>query len=531
MNVEAIPFEKTGLLSPLIKALLSNEPIVHPLIHLPASYENLARASGSRPHSQDSRRVLVDVVRKQYTNLNPSTLVELNLKKLEGQSSVTITTGHQLCLLTGPMFSILKIASVIHICEKLNELNSGISHVPIFWMASEDHDLEEINHVYAKNQKLEWETPLAGISGRLAVEGIPEVLRSAEEQFHQELQALPLWSIVKTCYAKGTLADATRCLVNELFGHRGLIILDADNPDLKSLFVKQMKQDIEGEFLEPLTSTTHYIHEHGFKTQVNPRECNLFYLKGNQRLRIDKTETGFKTVDGTSQWNKHEISAEVDAHPERFSPNVVLRPLYQETILPNIGYVGGPGEIAYWLQLKRVFDHAQVPFPQLIHRSSALFITHPMKRKLEKLQLEPTHLFSDSHEMESRLVMGEFPDWQEDKDALETAYMNIIGHLQTVDEGLAKSATAEWAKAQNGLVNLEKKTIKALKNANEIKINQWRAAKELAFPGGSPQERRVNIFDLIPEFGEPFVDNLVDALDPLAQKYFIISTDLSTKTH
>ena len=264
---------------------------------------------------------MVKVLKEQYGGLDISQSVSNSINSLSNSKTFTVTTGHQLNIFTGPLYFIYKIVTVINACKTLKQAYPDYNFVPVYWMACEDHDFEEINHFFFEGNKLEWETDQKGAVGRFdpsKLKNIAERLPSGAEFF-------------KDAYSQGTLGDAARTYVNHLFGEEGLVVVDGDNPELKALFSHVIEDDL---FIhsaaDKVSNTSSALESLGYKTQVYAREVNFFYLEDGVRERIEKTEDGFVVLDTDIRLSNDEMRKLIQEHPERFSPNVILRPLYQE---------------------------------------------------------------------------------------------------------------------------------------------------------------------------------------------------------
>lgn len=503
--------------------LLKNETLA-PLISAFPEIENFEKIIAERSFEKKKRTILTNVLAEQYEGLNISAQVKENIQSLNRDITYTVTTGHQLCLFTGPLYFVYKIISTIRLAQELSNKYPDKKIVPVYWMATEDHDLAEINHAYFFGKKLEWQTDQTGAVGPMNTKGINEVIDELEKLLGNSPDIIAL---LRTAYSHDTLASATRFLVNELFGRYGLVVIDGNHRQLKSLF----KEVIQNELFNQdghgsITSTNEYLKKHDFKTQVNPREINLFYLEGNLRARIErKNENNWSVVDTDKSFTASELEKLLEEQPELFSPNVVLRPLYQETLLPNLAYIGGPGELAYWLQLKGFFNQEKIAFPVLVLRDSALLLNSKALQKLEKLGLTPADLFDDAQVTIKRLVNSEDASLEEEKNQLRLLFESLATKLKAVDSTLEGAALAEAQKQITSIDHLEKKALKALKIKEENRINQFQKLLSECFPDGSPQERYDNIFQHISTFGHSLTEELYQAFNPLEQRYHILEQE------
>jgi bacillithiol biosynthesis cysteine-adding enzyme BshC len=347
--------------------------------------EQLAEKSAS--FSTTHRQVLTQTLREQYKNYKTTEQVTQNIERLNDSKTFTVTTGHQLNIFTGPLYFIYKIVTVINTCKALKDAYPDYNFVPVYWMASEDHDYDEIKYFRLQGKKYVWETKQTGAIGRFN----PKELDSLLKEIPGDI------SLFREAYTKhATLSDAVRYYADKLFGAEGLVVVDGDSRALKNLFNEVIKDDLYQHTSKKLVDQTNAsLEKVGYKPQVFSRDINLFYLDEGVRGRLEKVKDRFVVVDTDHTITASQIDELIAQEPEKFSPNVVLRPLYQETILPNLAYVGGPAEVVYWLQLKDVFTHFRTPFPILMPRNFSLVMDAPTVRKFEKTGLELVDFFQE----------------------------------------------------------------------------------------------------------------------------------------
>jgi bacillithiol synthase len=409
LSTPVISFEQSRQFNKLILDYVNHNPALAPFYgHKPdvASYEDVI---AEKNYDNSFRAVLVESLREQYKTagiaLKNAKAVSAAIDSLLDPATFTVTTGHQLCLFTGPLYFIYKILTTITWCEELKKKYPQHHFVPVFWMASEDHDFAEVNHFYVNNEKIEWnidsrQQPV----GRLPINDFDAVASALLSKAENDFARKQLETFIGFYTSSGNLAEATRKLVHHLFGDKGLVILDADTPALKKLFIPYIKKDIlEQSNFAHLQETSNELRRH-YKTQVNGREINFFYLHKTGRKLIRQEKDRFFVEDTPLSFSRSEIEQDIAAHPENYSPNVIMRPLYQEAILPNLSYVGGPGEIAYWLQLKRVFDNNKISFPILTLRNFVMLVKEQHKNALQRLGLTIEDLFNEDIDTERKLV-------------------------------------------------------------------------------------------------------------------------------
>ncbi len=458
---------------------------------------------------------------------NTSSLTDANTQLLLNKNCFTVTTGHQLCLFTGPLYFIYKIFSSINLALELKQQFPQHNFVSVYWMASEDHDFEEINNfsVFGKNTK--WESEQTGAVGNFETNELEQIIPQLQQLFGDTENGIYLFTLFKNAYIEHkNLKNATRFLVNQLFGNYGLIILDGDSGNLKKQFINHFKTDIFNNtpYLK-VSESIAKLETLGYKIQVNPRLINCFFMENGLRARIEKQEDYYVVVGTDKKFTKQELENLIETNPEKFSPNVVLRPLYQQHILPNIAYVGGPGELAYWLQYKAMFTEFTINFPILVPRSFITVIDKTTRLKLEKLNFSEVDIFKDEQELikEFQQKANAIFSLESEKKTIEQLYEEIQNKITAVDKTLVASVNAELQKNLSGLDALTAKANKALKQKLDTEISQIKTSKQKLFPNNLPQERVDNFAAFYLKYGTDFFDELKKITNPLNLKHTILS--------
>lgn len=525
MQTSKLPQLKCGV-SPIIHAYLTGNPVLDELHNGIPTKENVQQLAQARQFSEDKRTIIVDTLREQYKRLAVHSSVERNLVALGMASSRTITTGHQLCLSMGPFYMISKVCSAIALANQMNDLDETLVYLPVFWMATEDHDFDEINHLHLFNKKIEWEKNELGAVGRMSTKGIPEAIAQISEIIGADFALSEMKALLDESYREPDLASATRRLFNALFGEFGLLIVDGDSHALKSLFKPVLRRELAGKFSESaIRQTSEKLKNSGFKTQINPREINLFFLEDGYRDRIVHADDRYSTVDGVHAWSDEQIMALVEKSPESFSPNVALRPVFQEEILPNVAYIGGAGEIAYWLQLKGVFDAIDLAFPALVVRESTLILNKGISKKIDALGLNVEQLFQPSQEVVRTLLSDELPDWEGLENGIHAAWRKVENALDLIDPTLSKSAASEKAKSSGTLKSLQAKALRASKEKNEAQVRKVEAIHNWVYPEDVLQERYVNILQFGADQVLPLIKFLINEFEPGEASMHVVSFD------
>jgi len=513
-----VDFDKTNSFSSFFLDYISGKESLKPFHNGIPTLETLKSQIASRNFNPETREILSQVLSSQYRDIDIQGATSSNIELLKNQNTFTITTGHQLNIFTGPLYFIYKIVTVINACEELSKAYPEYNFVPVYWMASEDHDFDEISYFWLNNEKLTWKTDQTGAVGRFNLKGL--------ESIFERVIGMPDFFV--EAYKKKNLAQAVLHYVNALFGDKGLVILDADDNRLKSVFKPVIEADLFEHIPQEIaTETTESLEAQGYSTQVFPREINFFYLKDDLRSRIVKNETGFEVLDTDIKFSESELKIEIEEHPERFSPNVLLRPLYQEFILPNLAYVGGPSELVYWLQLKGIFDHFETQFPLLMPRNFAGVLDNVALRKVEQTELSWEELFMDEHQLINTKIAEETKfklDLVEQKEKLQVLYQSALDQAIQVDQTLERMVKGEHRRAEKTFEKVEQKILKAERRNQEILVNRIYSIKEALFPNGSPQERRDNFLNFY--MSDPqFVNNCLQAFDPFDYRFHLLKSD------
>jgi bacillithiol biosynthesis cysteine-adding enzyme BshC len=362
----------------------------------------------------DRRNQLADIITQQYEGVLPHENVRNNIQNLRRSNTFTVTTGQQLHVFLGPAFFIYKITSVIRQAKRLQKLHPDNHYVPVFWMASEDHDIAEINHIKVFGRTYTWETSSDGPTGRLSTSGLraicDELLDLAgKEDLPPEVYAI--FSLFKEAYTRfDTLSEATRFILNQLFGEYGLVVMDADHSLLKSDLKPIIQADVLSDSVfNALQSSSGQLKTTGFSNQVNPRKTHFFLLKNRKRLRIDKVDNGFKLHPSDELISAESMLELIEKQTSYFSPNALLRPVYQQIILPNVAYVCGPAELHYWHQLYPVFVQEKIVAPLLLLRDSYLAIDSKIQQFLTTYDLTEIALW-DGFEAAAEIVKNKLTE-------------------------------------------------------------------------------------------------------------------------
>jgi bacillithiol synthase len=516
-------FEELKLSSQLVRDFIQEDEKIMPLVNNFFDLDNIKSQIQQKSFDLPKRTILVNSLREQNKGIDCSNSTQKNIESLLDENTFTITTGHQLNLLGGPLYFIYKIAQCIEITEGLNQEYSNHHFVPVFWMATEDHDFDEINHIHLFGQKIEWnkENQENVIAGRINTASITAFLEQIEGKF-QDPSALEVIQKFTAIYkTTNNLAEASRKLVNSLFGEMGIVVLDGDDATLKACFKdimsKEMREDVA---YKSVMKTNDYLEKNNYHQQVFVRHSNLFYINENGvRQRIKKENGEIFIAD-----EKRELASvlqEIMDYPERFSPNALYRPLYQESILPNLAYIGGGGEVAYWLQIKGVFEAHGLTYPMIRVRDSILLYDQRQAEMLDRLELDLMDLKLGIDQIVADIAKNnsdEDIDLKEAEGHLVEAKSAVMEKVQSLNPGLGGMVEAEFVKMHKTIEKIESKLMKAEKSKHEQVQKKLTRVRDQFFPNNGFQERHDNFLPYYlkdEQFVSKILSNLKSANQPL----------------
>lgn len=506
-----IPFQEIGSIPQLIKDFLNLE--IPQFVDYTFSLQHVESVvkQKSPQFSSEQRQILVQVLRNQLQNVALSEKQSQNLEFLLRKNTFTVTTGHQLNLFSGPVFFIYKILQTIKTADFLNQ-NSENKFVPIFWMATEDHDFEEINHFKTAQNFYQIKGKSGGAVGRIMIEDT-SFIDEFEKEFKDDVFGTQLILLMKKAYQKGkTLTEATQILVQELFSEFGLLMIDGDNVLLKNqmaeIFSSELKDEITHHFSK---ENVQFLSEKYGKVQVNPREINLFYLS-DTRNRIVRKGNQFEVLDKNLNFSFEEITNDFS----KISPNALLRPVFQEKVLPNIAYIGGNAEIMYWLELPEVFKQFGVAFPVLIPRNSMLFLRNKTFQKIEKSGLDLLDFFGNFQTKLNQNLLQESPISElliSNEKAIKENFESLKNKASITDITFKNLVEAEETRQLKSFARMKKRLLRAEKIKNSDRLDFLQRLYLEIHPSGNWQERALNFSNFFAENGNEWLKNCYQEMD------------------
>ena len=521
MRVERISYQQTNFFSKFILDYLSGDDSLTPFYNRAPKLSNFKAQIQEKQKQFVNRAVLVEALSQQYALIDTSDTVTRNIQSLLQENTFTVATGHQLCLFTGPLYFLYKIITTINLSEQLKSEYPEYNFVPIYWMASEDHDFDEVNHVHLFRKTLQWSQDQKGAVGAISTESMQSLFDQLKPILGDSKNAEDLYSLLSDSYLENKdLVSATRHLVNSLFSKYGLVVLDADSPNLKKEAIPLIKKDVLEQSNYPLIQNT---NQGLGEVQAYVRPINFFYLQKGSRNRIEQQGSDFIVCNSDLKFSKQALLSEIENHPERFSPNVLLRPLFKEFILPNLAMVGGRAEVNYWVQLKSTFSFNKIIYPILMLRNSVLIANDTISKKVNSLGFEIKDFFYDDVELH-KMYLSRTSDVQININTELVKLDDIFSSLlsKTNDEGIKSFILAEKQKQVNALKKIEHKLLKHEKQKHQNALSQISVIKTKLFPSNLLQERHENFIPFYLKYGVDFFDLLKKELKPFEHTFTLI---------
>jgi len=491
-----------------MKDLIAGGTFLESIANSPYDWKAFAaQAQKQQDYSQETRRVVIQALERQ--NPEPSSSEQASLDAFRN-GALTITTGHQLMVCGGTVFFEAKVLGAVALAQAASK-ELGKEVVPVFWMASEDHDFEEIASFRMGEHQFTWKQPDAkGPVGYLPTQDLADQLSSWLEKVPlNEAQKKLLQPRLKAYREGKNLAEATRQWVREWAEGLGLLILDGQDMALKGQAAPLWTAEMGGQYSTLIQAQTDALVAKGYRAQVFPREINLFDLRDGDRRRFEQPD------------------------PEcpyfYVSPNALMRPLYQEWLLPNLAYVGGGGELAYWLQLVSAFEKLGRPMPLLYLRNSILIQHHRLSRDLQKLDLSITELLSSSGESLKRQFLEKDTVLHAEGEALKAPIMEAIEQwnsaLTESYPELKQHAAALKVKMEKLAQRTAETRYRTQKRRHEELMRSIDRAVESIYPNSTFWERRASYADLVGILGLDPRDIIVEKMSTIKAGTLVIKPD------
>ncbi|WP_042349036.1 bacillithiol biosynthesis cysteine-adding enzyme BshC [Bacillus massiliigorillae] len=476
-----------------------------------------------------NRKDLALVIEKYLTQFGISPEVRENIERLKQEDSVVVIGGQQAGLLTGPLYTIHKVISIIKLAkEQENQLQKPV--IPVFWIAGEDHDLDEVNHVYVEKEgsfhkkvyRTAVETKAMISDVPIDQESLEQWLQGVFSSFEETVFTKELYrKLQQYCHQFDNFTSFFSCIINELFKNHGLLLIDSGDKSFRK---------IQSSFFETLIMQNREINAEVRKQQeliknkgysitigMDDRNANLFYYNDQERvlLEYDEEKGCFTGKSHSISFTKDELLEIAKCEPEKLSNNVVTRPMMQENVFPVLAFISGPGEIAYWAELKQAFEHLEMKLPPIVPRMNITILERKINKALQEVDMdiyealvqgtekakqrflstiEDDHVSSVYHKMEQQLIQNH----------------TLFSHAALdIDRGLEPLLKKNVDIIQSQLEFIQDKVQQTLESKHQHTIQKFTSINNALRPNGGPQERLINIYYYLNQYGPRFVDELL----------------------
>jgi bacillithiol biosynthesis cysteine-adding enzyme BshC len=479
----------------------------------------------------EHREKLVQILNKQYADENISEKTKQNIEDLLSENTFAIVTGQQLGILLGPLYTIYKIITSIKLAEQLNEIYPELKFVPIFWLEGDDHDFNEVNWIKILDNEnsltkivyqdgLDAETnrgPMGNYQFDLTIENFIEKISSSlrETEFKSDVINL----IKKFYYPGASFKSGFVGLLKMFFDKYGLIIFDPQDIEVKDWLKDIFRKDIESyQFISEELILRSARLEENYHAQVKIKPINLFYLEDGGRYLIEPAGNDFRLKGKRKKFTKEQLVAEIASNPEKFSPNVILRPVCQDFIFPTAYYVAGPSEICYHAQIYPYYAIHNLTPPILFPRSSATLIEAKVQNILNKYELKLQDFFNDLETLatnitdkNSEIVVQNV--FEEVFREIEEPFNKLKENLIKIDPTLEDVIKNAQNRISQTLGVVKEKALVAQKKKNEIIFRQIYKTSNILFPDENLQEREINFIYFANKYSLNFIDFVFENLN------------------
>jgi len=471
-----------------------------------------------------------DIIVKQYSNLNPSNLTQENIKKLSDKKTLAVVTGQQLGILGGPLYTFYKIITAIKLSRFLSERYDDYNFVPIFWLEADDHDFNEVrslkiiddaNSLISIGYKDEIEEDdMRQSVGMINLDSsINDFFNKFNDSIKQTDFKTAILDRLKNIYKEGiSFKEAFKKLIFDYFDEFGLILFDPQDNEIKQL----LKPVFRKEITDFRAHTEKLVHvsatlEELYHAQVKVKPVNLFLRVDEGRYSIEPVENEFRLRRKRRSFSQEQLLELLENEPERFSPNVLLRPICQDYLLPTAFYIAGPSEIAYFAQIKLLYELYNIPEPIIYPRSSATILENTISNSLEKFSVSVNEMFIDVENVKKKIINSIEEISVEQmfdgiNNQIEGTFDQLKEKLLDLDKTIADSSNRYRDKILSNLNELKSKAEKAQQKKYEVTLRQIDRAAVHLFPNSNLQEREINFIYFANKYGEDILKKIFDEL-------------------
>jgi len=536
-----VPFNKIPVKPQLYRDYIAGNPR---LLRFYSGYyrnpDDLKRIGAKVVQHDYQRPLLVEVLREINQSYGLTPAIEANLELLKYEDTVTIITGQQAGLYTGPLYTILKAISTLKIASRLSKLlNRPV--VPLFWIESSDHDLAEVNHIFfpAAQGPQEFTFGKSENPNQQSVGSIKfgKDFEQFSDRIKKTLAKNDFYDAVirlmdETYYPGVTYSEAFGKMMSRLLGRFGLIMVDAESAKLKRLASPIIIRKIQdkGRMNELILEQSQALEKADFKRQIQIRTelLNIFILKDNNRVPINVLGEVLGNGENGNLLDNKALLQIAQENPERFSPKVAFRPIVQDFLFPTVVYVGGPSELAYFAQLKTAYEFFNIQMPIIWPRTSASIIDNKIYRHIQKTNIQFTEIFRDYDEVLREILIRHLetnPDeiFASAEEKLTAIIDWLMQSLEKIDHSLIEQMDNPSKKMLYQLQSVKNKTISALKIKEDNMVKSWEIIRSFVFPNKKLQERVYNVLYFLSRHGFWLMDYIMDNLDTDLDEHQILN--------
>ncbi|MEO8513777.1 MAG: bacillithiol biosynthesis cysteine-adding enzyme BshC [Ignavibacteria bacterium] len=504
--------------------------------------EDIFKVIDEKVHNYNTSRyfdknVLIDILKRQNVTFGGDEHTAANIEMLVSENTFAVVTGQQMGLYTGPMYTILKTISTVKLAKELKERFPQFNFVPVFWLESEDHDIDEANHTYLIDKQNELvrvgfdaentndedggprksSPPVGGIEFGELINSINEQLRSTmiDTDFKDKIM-----NMVTRNYREGNnYKTAFAGLMNEIFKGYGVIFIDPSEHEIKRLLIPVFEKELTSspKLCETIITQSAEL-EKNYDLQVKPKVINMFFLHNNNRLLIEPRDGGkFALKNSKRRFENEEMLNTLNENPELFSPNVVLRPICQDYLLPTVAYIGGPGEISYFAQFKPAYKHYDITMPVIYPRVSVSIIEGKIAKFMNNFNVKLEDIFHHSF-LVSKVVDKLSEVKVEDEiskylDDLNKIFYDMRNMTVKVDQTLLNVVDNIKEKTKQNIEQFKSKLINSQAKKSETTTTQIDKVTNNIYPNNNLQEREINILYFMNKYDEAFIKKLFHEID------------------
>jgi len=480
-----------------------------------------------RPH----RKELAEIIKKQYSNSKISKQTESNISSLRSEKTFAIVTGQQVSLFGGPLYTIYKTITAIKLSRRLKEKYGDYNFVPIFWMEVDDHDFDEVAsiNIFDKENKhrtltyndgLDEETNRGSVGNINFNSGIESTLEDLEDSLRDNEFKDEILILLKECYKEGkSFKEAFKDLFINLFDEFGLVIFDPQDSAVKNILLPIFEKEINNFNTHTTTNVLKSAElEEVYHAQVKVKPVNLFYLDETGRHLIEPVEDGFRFKGKRKRLNKEELLNLLYFDPTAFSPNVLLRPICQDFLLPTAAYVGGSSEISYFAQVIPNYKFFEVVSPIIFPRASGTIIESHLSSILEKYNLSLTDFYIDENILIEKVVnmVSEFNFdelFHKSETEIKTTLIKLKENLLSIDNSLEQPIEKSILRMEQTLTTLKVKSKSAEERKHKTLIHQLQKVRNAVYPNGNLQEREISFFYFANKYGLDIIKWIMNELN------------------